>query len=31
MGDTSDKVNFAFAVALTKVAIETTARLSGVQ
>jgi Zn-dependent M28 family amino/carboxypeptidase len=31
MGDTSDKVNFAFAVALTKVAIETTARLAGVQ
>ncbi len=29
MGDTSDKVNFPFAVALTKVAIETTARLSG--
>jgi len=30
MGDTSDKVNFPFAVSLTKVAIETTARLSGV-
>ena len=29
MGDTSAKVNFPFAVALTKVAIETTARLSG--
>jgi hypothetical protein len=29
MGDTSDKINFPFAVALTKVAIETTARLSG--
>jgi hypothetical protein len=30
-GDTSDKINFPFAVSLTKVAIETTARLSGVQ
>ena len=30
MGDTSDKINFPFAVALTQVAIETTARLSGV-
>ncbi len=29
MGDTSAKINFPFAVALTKVAIETTARLSG--
>jgi hypothetical protein len=29
MGDTSDKINFPFAVSLTKVAIETTARLSG--
>jgi hypothetical protein len=29
MGDTSDKINFPFAVALTKVAIETTARLAG--
>ncbi len=31
MGDTSDKINFPFAVALTKVAIETTARLAGVE
>ena len=31
MGDTSDKINFPFAVSLTKVAIETTARLSGVR
>ena len=31
MGDTSDKINFPFAVALTKVSIETTARLSGVR
>jgi len=31
MGDTSDKVNFPFAVAMTKVAIETVARLSAAQ
>jgi hypothetical protein len=30
MGDTSDKINFAFAVKLTKIAIETTARLADV-
>jgi hypothetical protein len=29
MGDTSDKVNFAFAEAITKMTIETVARLSG--
>jgi hypothetical protein len=28
MGDTSDKVNFPFAVAITKVVIETVARLA---
>ena len=31
MDDTSDKVNFPYAVSITKVAIETTARLSGVR
>jgi hypothetical protein len=31
MGDTSDKVNFDYAVAITKVIIETAAREAGIQ